>query len=70
MNENERQVEIIRRIQLFNRHFYKNVNLNLAKNLLGIKNQTHIDLVFSYWKLKRRYNVMTISAMDNTVSLI
>jgi hypothetical protein len=70
MNENERKFEIIKRIQLLNKHFYKNVNLNLAKNLAHVKNQMHIDMVFNYWKLKRRFNVMTITSIDNTVSLI
>jgi hypothetical protein len=67
MNENERKIEIIKRIQLLNKHFYKNVNLNLAQSLVGIRNQLHVQLVFNYWKLKRRFNVMTISSMDNTV---
>jgi hypothetical protein len=69
MNEDERKFEIIKRIQLLNKHFYKNVNLNLAKNLTNVKNQMHIDLVFNYWKLKRRFNVMTITSLDNTVSI-
>lgn len=69
MNENERKFEIVKRIQLLNKHFYKNVNLNVAKNLLNVKNQLHVDLVFNYWKLKRRFNVMTITTVDNTVIL-
>lgn len=69
MNENERKFEIVKRIQLLNKHFYKNVNLNVAKNLLHIKNQLHVDFVFNYWKLKRRFNVMTITTVDNTVTI-
>jgi hypothetical protein len=67
MTENERKLEIIKQIKLLNYEFYKNVNLNRTESLLAIKNPIHIQLVFNYWKLKRRFNISTISSASNLV---
>lgn len=67
MTENERKLAIIKQIKLLNYEFYKNVNLALTENLLMIKNPLHINLAFNYWKMKRRFNISTISCGNNAV---
>lgn len=67
MSENERKLEIIKQIKLLNYEFYKNVNLSLTESQLSIKNQIHLQLVFNYWKLKRRYNISTITSPSHLV---
>lgn len=67
MSESERKLEIIKQIKLLNYEFYKNVDLVLTENQLSIKNPIHIQLVFNFWKLKRRYNISTISSANHLV---
>ncbi|RNA01110.1 Jade-3 isoform X3 [Brachionus plicatilis] len=65
MSEHERKIEIVKQIQSLNFEFYKNVDLDLSKKLLSVGNQLHLQLVFNYWKLKRRFNASTISEPNN-----
>ena len=65
MSENERKLEIIKKIKLLNYEFYKNVDLSQTESQLAIRNSIHLQLVFNYWKLKRRYNISTISSTNH-----
>jgi hypothetical protein len=67
MSESERKLEIIKQIKLLNYEFYKNVNLSQTESQLSIKNPMHLQLVFNYWKLKRRYNISTMTSASNQV---
>lgn len=65
MSETERKVEIIKRILKLKRQFYKNISLDIARTQLKIREKLHVELVFGYWKLKRRFNKQSITLSDN-----
>jgi hypothetical protein len=65
MSETERKVEIIKRILKLKRQFYKNISLDAARTQLKIREKLHVELVFGYWKLKRRFNKQSITLSDN-----
>ena len=54
LSEQERKKETEKRIQKLDYEFYKFVNVDLTFDVLKL-NKIHIDYVFNYWKLKRRY---------------
>ena len=54
MSEQERKKETEKRIQKLDHEFYKFANVELTQDSLKL-NKLHIDYVFNYWKLKRRY---------------
>jgi hypothetical protein len=54
LNEQDRKMETEKRLQKLDQEFYNYVNLEETTNLLKL-NQKHVDFVYQYWKLKRRF---------------
>jgi hypothetical protein len=65
MNESERKLQIYKRIQYLNSKFYTPVSLENTEQLLGIKNRLHLEFVFNYWKMKRRFNKSSITLSNH-----
>jgi hypothetical protein len=54
LSEQDRKMETEKRLQTLHQEFYKYVSLEETTNFLKL-NQKHIDFVYQYWKLKRRF---------------
>jgi hypothetical protein len=69
MTEAERKFEIFKQINLLNYQFYKQTSLDVAREQTNrsFKHPIHIELVYNYWKLKRRFNKMSITASNDKV---
>lgn len=57
MTDMERKHAIVNRVEKIYSRFYQNIDLAQIKQASNIKSQMQVELVFNYWKLKRRFNV-------------
>lgn len=55
LNDNDRKKELERRKESLNEEFYKYISIDETRMKLKL-NRIHLDFVFNYWKLKRRFN--------------
>ena len=68
MSEPDRKLETVKYLEKIYSEFYKNIDLNQTRDELGMNNLNQIKLVFSYWKLKRRFNIWSNRALVSSRS--
>ena len=56
MTDSERKYAILNRVEKMYARFYQNIDLDQIKQSAGVHSQIQVELVFNYWKLKRRFN--------------